>query len=853
MVVLVALTRRALPWALAAALLSAPWAGAQAQEPAPPAGAEPPGGAEEAITPPRPLEPFSVPYPASAPPREGPAAVKVLITIGEDGTVLQVDLQEGAGEPFDSATLEAARRFRFQPATRGATPMAVAVPFTQTFVPPPAPAALGGEPRLEALLEGFAVERGTRRPIAGAVVVARDAAGERTASTDEAGHFELGVAPGEVRVQISGAGLRPFLRGEVLSPGEKLKVKYLVERERYDPYESVVVGSRERAEISRTTLSGRELREVPGTFGDPFKVVSALPGVAQVMSLLPLPVVRGSSPGDTGVFLDGVRLPLLFHLFGGPSVIHPELVDRVDFYPGGFPVRFGGYTGGIIDGQTARPKRGDDKLEVDVNLLQAGVFARGTLPGTNVVATAAGRYGYPGLVLSALTNQLSLSYWDYQLRLDGGSPESPWTAFLLGASDAVQTAAVPNGALTTQAAFLFHRLDLRWRPGTEERNGSYRIVVGYDDSELAGGQAATRSAFVEPQASWLLPLAASLKLRAGADALARRIANPPAAGVTTGVTQATAVIQESGTSVDAGGYAELTWRPWPGALVVPGVRADLFAHEASRKWSVDPRLTARWKPWGEREVWLKAMAGRYHQPPRLFLPVPGADQSSLDLGLLASTQVGAGVEAGLAPGIELDVQVYYYNDMNPVVFDLQVNASLSQVQANDPLGSPGQLPTIDPTQPTALQRLFTRRLGRSYGLEVLLRKRDSGGVYGWLAYTLSHSERTSDAGWAAYDFDRAHILNAVAGVRLPRNWELGGRLLLQSGTPVTTLFGYNAGRSDWQFRVDLRVDKRAIWNRWLLDFYVDIVNAAVSPESGGLVGSRAVRYVLPTVGLRAVL
>jgi hypothetical protein len=150
--------------------------------------------------------------------------------------------------------------------------------------------------------------------------------------------------------------------------------------------------------------------------------------------------------------------------------------------------------------------------------------------------------------------------------------------------------------------------------------------------------------------------------------------------------------------------------------------------------------------------------------------------------------------------------------------------------------------------------LYTKRVGRSYGLEVMLRKRDSrDGVFGWLAYTLSHSERKYDTGWAAYDFDRTHIFNAVVGVRLPHNWEIGARLLLQSGTPITTVYGYNAGRSDWQFRADLRVDKRAVWNNWMLDFYVDIINTTVAEETGGVLGSFSFRYVLPTVGFRVVL
>ena len=38
---------------------------------------------------------------------------------------------------------------------------------------------------------------------------------------------------------------------------------------------------------------------------------------------------------------------------------------------------------------------------------------------------------------------------------------------------------------------------------------------------------------------------------------------------------------------------------------------------------------------------------------------------------------------------------------------------------------------------------------------------------------------------------------------------------------------------------DLRIDKRAVWNKWLLDFYVDILNSTVAPESGGIVGPDA--------------
>src|SRR5205814_10435587 len=132
---------------------------------------------------------------------------------------------------------------------------------------------------------------------------------------------------------------------------QELAVTYFVERERYDPYEIVVVGERRREEVSRIALRGPEIREVPGTFGDPFRVVQALPGVASVVSLLPFPIVRGASPSSTGFLLDGTRVPLLYHLLSGPSVIHPQFIDVIQFYPCCSPAPYRGYSRRFICGR----------------------------------------------------------------------------------------------------------------------------------------------------------------------------------------------------------------------------------------------------------------------------------------------------------------------------------------------------------------------------------------------------------------------------------------------------------------------------------------------------------------------
>ncbi len=207
--------------------------------------------------------------------------------------------------------------------------------------------------------------------------------------------------------------------------------------------------------------------------------------------------------------------------------------------------------------------------------------------------------------------------------------------------------------------------------------------------------------------------------------------------------------------------------------------------------------------------------------------------SSLDKGLLRSWQSMAGVEASLPHGFELDVQGYY-NDMNPVLFEVEFNESARPQSDQDLIHS-----------------MLRAQHGRAYGAEVMLRKRDNARLFGWLAYTLSRSERLREKGWGPFDFDRRHILNLVAGVHLPRDWDFGGRVQVQSGTPLVSGL---PGRSPLFARLDLRVDKRVVWNNWILDFYVDVANVTYARDSGGLFSAQGVRLPpVPMFGVRAIL
>jgi TonB family protein len=814
------------------------------------------------LIPPQPLRPATVPYPANAPPQDRPIVVRIKLSVGADGAVHKVELLSESLPVFDDAVVAAAKEFQFEPARYGGKPVAVEIAFTHTFQPPPPPPPPVEEgPPMVSALRGRLVELGTRLPVTGGTVVAQ--IGERRYSVDAdlKGRFRLPLPAGDARISVYAPNCNAYLQQEHVAPQQELVVTYAIERERYDPYEIVIVGDKRREEVSRITLRGAEIQQIPGTFGDPFRVIQTLPGTASIVSLLPFPVIRGASPSSTGFLLDGTRIPYLYHLLVASSVLHPEFIEEIQFYPGGAPVLYGGYTGGIIDGRTHRARSDEHLIDLDVNLFQAGGFVREPIPKTNITATAAARIGNPGLILSLATNRLSLSYWDYQFRLDGGNPRNGWTALFLGSKDELDTRAAgtagnPNPPLAPALILNFHRGDLRAYHGSGNFDGLYRVVLGYDHTDSTGTAVATWS--IEPQARWTWQADAKLKLVAGLEGSFRDfVGGQAASNANNAISIATFTSGMTALYVGSA-LVEGLYRPTPRWLIRPGVREDVYYDDHTRKSATDPRLTLRYKL-ADRQlpeltagsddsaIWLKGAVGIYHQPPRFVLPLPGFDIMPLRYGLLESIQTSLGVEAPLREHFSLSLEGYFAY-MNPTIFDLSVNQ-----QTLNTAGNPALVPlTTEPPQSTAqdiLNRLATPTTGRAYGVEVLIRREVKSGLFGWLSYSLSRSERDRAGSWVVYDFDRTHLLNLVTGLRLPRNWDLGLRFQYQSGKPATTTSGYNTARGNGYYRVDLRVDKRAIWQGWMLDFYVDLLNAALLPEE--VTPGTTIRYVLPTAGLRA--
>ena len=110
-------------------------------------------------------------------------------------------------------------------------------------------------------------------------------------------------------------------------------------------------GGNGRAPIGVERLSLQAVNEMPVLLGekDIFKGLQLLPGVSNPREGFGGLYVRGGSPDQNLILLDGAPVYNAFHLFGFLSVFNADALSGVDLYKGSFPARYGGRVASVVD------------------------------------------------------------------------------------------------------------------------------------------------------------------------------------------------------------------------------------------------------------------------------------------------------------------------------------------------------------------------------------------------------------------------------------------------------------------------------------------------------------------------
>ena len=192
----------------------------------------------------------------------------------------------------------------------------------------------------------------------------------------------------------------------------------------------------------------------------------------------------------------------------------------------------------------------------------------------------------------------------------------------------------------------------------------------------------------------------------------------------------------------------------------PGLRVHGYLLEASRQTprigqtpplglshlegELEPRIAGRLSV--TPELTILAAAGLYSQPPR------AADLSAVfgtpSLEPETSYHATLGETVALTSTLSLETAMFYKRLEHLIVRDASPTPKLAAALLED-------------------------GVGRTYGLQMMLRQQPWHGLFGWIAYTISRSERrdTPDSPWRLFDDDESHVLTAVGTRRsVPGRW-----------------------------------------------------------------------------------
>ena len=197
------------------------------------------------------------------------------------------------------------------------------------------------------------------------------------------GFFEVGEIPiGTYKVAVDAVGFVPTSLTRVRvreDPGAEL----IVELAAQPAFVTEVVVTPNRYSIvrqeqaARRTLTSEEAAFAPTTGGDISRFVELLPGIAAADNSAAFNV-RGSVARDVSMVLDGLELYDPFHLqgFQSPfSLIDSNVVDRIDFFGGGFTADLGDRHGGFVEISTLAPKE-TPRGELEIGTLNSRVSYR---------------------------------------------------------------------------------------------------------------------------------------------------------------------------------------------------------------------------------------------------------------------------------------------------------------------------------------------------------------------------------------------------------------------------------------------------------------------------------------------
>jgi len=184
------------------------------------------------------------------------------------------------------------------------------------------------------------------------------------ATTDLNGFFTISDVPvGPQKLKVSFIGYTDYSVDIEIKKGEIVYQNIFLEEGGTELQEVVVSGKKSQAQaqvqISKIAITAKQIRALPSAGGqaDVAQYLTVLPGVVFTGDQGGQLYIRGGSPVQNRILLDGMTIYNPFHSIGFFSVFETELIRNVDVLTGGFNADYGGRISAVVDVKTREGNR----------------------------------------------------------------------------------------------------------------------------------------------------------------------------------------------------------------------------------------------------------------------------------------------------------------------------------------------------------------------------------------------------------------------------------------------------------------------------------------------------------------
>lgn len=624
--------------------------------------------------------------------------------------------------------------------------------------------------------------------------------------------------------------------------------------------------------ISLRNISSEEIQKNAGSNRDISKAILSFPGVGSTSSFRNDLFIRGGSSSENKFYIDGIEVPVINHFqtqgaSGGPrGIITVDFVKDVDFYSGAFPAKRNGVLSSLFEFNLKQARK--DKLGYkailgldDMQLMIDGPLSKDQ-SWTGLFSV---RKSNLQLLFKAIGLPFLPSYYDANFKVSKKFKSGDELYFIgLGALDKFklndEVEKTPNnlslidrlpvspqwnytfGAgyrhLAENGNWLFtlsrNTLDNKSKKYYKNVETPENLLFDYQSQEIENKLRVDRNlSFKDFQISLGANINASTyKNNSTSKIVSQNAINFDQLNVNLNVLQYGLYVQaakkifdnkvqlSAGTRIDASNYSSQTNNP-----------LEQFSPRFSLSYRFAPQFAFNFN------------TGVFYQLPTytaLGFSENGSFINKNSLKYIRNTHLVAGFEYNGKNNLRITLEGYYKKYKN-YPFSLRNQISIANIGGE--FGVVGNEP------------LDSRGIGETYGFELLAQKRTTNNFYGIAAYTFGYSKFSNEINnLLPSSWDSRHILTFTAGKYFAKNWNIGARFRMQSGLPETPYdlqrsaltnvwnvangpvqnYNYlNTLRGNLAHQLDIRTEKKWVFNKWQLTAYVDIVNiyASANPSN----------------------